>query len=223
MREILPLCALLLLTPLSAPAQEPSSGPERAVFTVSIDDSLIVVDSMVRTDDRLVSRVTSLQRARFLIEADLLKNASLHRLHVVVWPWDRTVEDEPALDATFRPLAGVLYTEEGDDLAPVRRIEPGTYPYVGPSVAFIEQVILHALEEAEGDGSVEIPMWTPYGGEGKGRTWEATYEFVDPHTVRISGWEDVVTTYRIDDTGRIVSGRREPSGQVIERTAIPAE
>lgn len=224
MRTTVLLAASLLLFTLagSLPGQTPT-GEERAVLTMSLGDSLIVVDSLVRTDGRLVSRVTNLQRARFLLEADLRDDASVERLHIVVWPWDRTVEDDPAVDAAFRPIGEVLMRETDDDWVVHREIEAGTFPYVGPSLAFVEQEILYARHLAGGEGSVSVPVWGPYGGDGRGRTWTDTVEFVGPDSIRIEGWNDVVSTYRIDADGRILSGRIEPAGYVVERAADSPE
>lgn len=221
MRPVFVVLALLFLTVARAPAQE--SPPERAVFTMSVGDSLVVVDSMIRTGDRLVSRATNLHRARFLIEADLRDDASIERIHVVIWPWDRTVDDEPAVDVTLKPVGEILVRElEDGELAVVREIEAGTYPYVSPSLALAEQEILHALELAAGEPRVTVPMWSPYGETKKGATWTDTVVFTEPDSVTISGWGDTVSRYEIDENGRILSGSMTPTGYVIERSPSPS-
>lgn len=221
MRTAVLLVVSLLL--IAAPVEGQTDAPEEAVLTMSIGDSLVAIDSLVRTDDRLVSRVTNLHRARFLLEADLRDDASLDRLHMVIWPWDRTTEDEPAVDIVVRPVGGILMRESGDDLVAHRQIEFGTFPYVSPSLAFLEQEILHARHKTGEADSATIPMWTPFGGEGEGRTWTDTVAFTAPGSVRITGWEDTVSTYEIDADGRIVSGRIEPTGYVIERVTEAPE
>lgn len=222
MRALLLVLSLLLAAPFPAPAQE--LGEERAVFTMSVGDSLVVVDSMIRTGDRLVSRATNFHRARFLIEADLRDDASIERIHVVIWPWDRAVEDEPAVDVTLKPVGRILMREmEDGELASIRKIEAGTFPYVSPSLAIAEQEILHARALADGDDEVFLPMWSPYGETKKGSTWTDTIEFVEPDSVRISGWNETVSTFALDDDGRIDSGTIAPTGYTIERSPLPAE
>lgn len=184
-----------------------------AVLTISDGDSLLVLDSLRRTGDRLEVRTNSVGRARFVIGADLTSDASVSRARVRVWPEG---SERPQVDVVLSFEDGILRVgSPGAEEPEERRVPERTLIYVPPSAAFLEQAVrrARALRPGAGADSVAFTLWSPYRG---GRSLEAVAGFLRADTVTLS-FDDATYTLAVDSAGNLLGGRLEPFGHTISR------
>lgn len=213
-----PLALALILPALSAPspavgqAERAPADTVTAVLTISEGDSLLVVDSLRRTGNRLEVRTNSVGRARLVIGATLTPGASVSEARVRVWPEG---SERPQVDVVVALEGGTLRIGSPGSEEPEERTVPeGTLIYVPPAASFVEQAARRAMALREGEEDrVDFTLWSPYR---DGRTLDAVAHFPHPDTVALS-FDDGTYTLAVDGAGNLLGGRLEPVGYTIAR------
>ncbi len=195
-------------TALAAPAAAQESG----TFTLSQNGTEVASEEFTRTGDVLETAMTIPGRALIQSEATLADDAAVARIEIRVFPPGQP--DAPPLQTTAAEFGDdsvhveqPIGTDMGGQPAPL-----GTVPFLNPSPAHLEQMLMRALAQGGGEQTVEI--WMP--AQGAGQVAPAQVAFGEEGTATIT-LGTVSFEIETDDEGRLLGAEVPSQGLVIER------
>lgn len=178
-------CALLFgLAAVPAAAQ----AVRQNAFVLLIGADTLAVENVSRTPATLEGELVGRATGRMVYSLTLGPAGTVRELTLSAWMPGRTGEAAPVQEARLT-LSGdsVLVEVTGDAGSRTQRIatRPGALPYLNPSFALMEQVLVRA--RALGGTSAVVPLFFVQGGQTVDAT--VTWATADSATVTIAGSE----------------------------------
>jgi dienelactone hydrolase len=209
--SLLGLASALLTTP-ALRAQAPLQIPDRYSFYLVRGADTVVVERVWRTPEELHGEFLARQRGgRLQYLATLRPDASIRTLATHSY---RTPTDSGEV-ATFEIDSARVVAELGNGQRASLPGAPGLLPLVNPSVAFIEQLVLHA--RAMNGARVVVPILLI--GESQPRSATFTFSGADSATLELAG---LTTRLALTADGHVVGGSIPAQGLTIIRGAAGA-
>jgi dienelactone hydrolase len=200
--------ASAVLTTSALRAQAPLQIPDRYSFYLVRGADTVVAERVWRTATELHGEFLTRQRgARLQYLATLRPDASIRTLATHSY---RTPTDTGEV-ATFEIDSARVVAELGNGQRAALPGAPGLLPLVNPSVAFIEQLVLHA-RAVNGGARVVVPILLI--GESRPRSATITFSGADSATLELAG---LVTRLAVTADGHVRGGSIPAQGLAIVR------